>query len=115
MERQRIKKPNQPRYPTNLSEIYTYKDLFVGAVVNLNSFQFHLYDADEYCFKFMEQNTSMFQFSNVQLIKNKLITLLSNSPNEIQQSFKQYDPENKGNISFEQFFRVIKNSTCMSQ
>ena len=111
LERQRIKKPNQPRYPSTISEVYTYKDLHVGAVVHFNNFQFHLYDADEYCFKFMEQNMSMFPYSNVDNLKHKLMdSLTSNSKSELINIFKNFDVEDKGQIDFNTFFGLVKNN-----
>ena len=38
LERMKIKKPNQPPYSTKLPEYYSYKDLYVGAVLVLNNF-----------------------------------------------------------------------------
>lgn len=110
LERQQIKKPNQPRYPTNQSEVYTHKDLHVGAVVCFNSFQFYLYDADEYCYKFMENNPSMFPQSNIQNIKNRLFSqIASRNSNEVQAIFKQYDQQGRGHVAFETFYSLIKN------
>ena len=113
MERQSIKKPNQSRYPTTISEIYTYRDLFVGAVVSINSFQFHLYDADEYCYRFMENNPTLFPFSNAESIKSKILNALANKnahADEAAQIFKPYDGQNTGSIGFETFYNIVKNA-----
>ncbi len=113
MERQKIKKPNQPRYPTDISEVYTYRDLFVGAVLNINNFQFHLYDADEYCYRFMENNPSLFPYSNTQSIKAKILNGLAAKnahADEASQIFKPYDGQNTGNITFEAFYNLVKNT-----
>lgn len=56
LERQRVKKPNQPRYGTQLSEYYQANDMYVGNMVELNRFRFVLIDADEYAFRYMEQH-----------------------------------------------------------
>lgn len=56
LERSRIKKPNQQPYSTDMSQYYLSNDLFVGACVNFNSHIFVLIDADEYAFRYMEQN-----------------------------------------------------------
>lgn len=58
LERQRVKKPNQPRYGVNKSEYYLASDMFVGNTVELNRFRFVLIDADEYAFRYMEQHAS---------------------------------------------------------
>ena len=113
MERQNVKKPNQPRYPTLISEIYTYKDLHVGAVININNYQFHLYDADEYCYRFMESNPTLFTSSNVESIKSKILNALATKnahADEAAQIFKPYDGQNTGSIGFETFFSIVKNT-----
>ena len=46
LERSRVKKPNQERYSTELSQYYVASDLFVGARVLFNNFKFILIDAD---------------------------------------------------------------------
>ena len=58
LERQRVKKPNQPRYGTELSVYYQANDMFVGNTVELNRFKFVIIDADEYAFRYMEQHSS---------------------------------------------------------
>ena len=56
MERGRIKKPNQPRYSTELSEYYQSHELYVGARVEFNNHLFLLIDADEYAFNYMDRH-----------------------------------------------------------
>ena len=56
LERSRVKKPNQERYSTELSQYYSAQDLFVGACVLINNFGFVLIDADEYALQYMEKN-----------------------------------------------------------
>ena len=58
LERGRVKKPNQERYGTQLSEYYMAQDMFIGAVVEFNKFQFMLIDADEYAFSYMEAHAN---------------------------------------------------------
>lgn len=67
LERQRCKKPNQPRYGTQMSEYYQASDMFVGNTVELNRFRFQLIDADEYAFRYMENHSS--EVSGVYLIR----------------------------------------------
>jgi hypothetical protein len=110
LERQKIKKPNQPRHPTSVSEVFTHRDLYVGAVVNFNSFVFHLYDADEYCYEFMENNTNLFPLSDLNETMNRLKRIVaSKESSAIQAIFKQHDRENREYIGFETFFSAIKN------
>ena len=56
MERCRVKQPNQPNYSTTMSNYYLAQDLFVGAHIDVNSHKFVLIDADEYAFRYMENN-----------------------------------------------------------
>lgn len=42
-----------------MSQYYLSNDLFVGACVNFNSHIFVLIDADEYAFRYMEQNSGV--------------------------------------------------------
>lgn len=111
LERQKIKKPNQTRYPTQISEVYTYRDLYVGQVVCFNSYVFHLYDADEYCFRFMEQNPSMFPYSNIDSIRNKLLNVFGQiSQAELTKMFQSAVSANdqQDSILFDDFFRLVK-------
>lgn len=110
LERAKVKKPNQPMYSTKLPEYYGYKDLFVGAVLNLHNFNFVLYDADEYCYKFMEQNPNMFPCSS---ISNALRRFRSLNQAELlaalEANFKKCDTFNSGVIGFNPFFVALKN------
>ena len=56
MERGRIKKPGQEIFKSEMSEYFTASDLFVGAKVVFNNFDFVITDADEYAFRYMEQH-----------------------------------------------------------
>lgn len=56
LERNRIKKPNQERFGTELSEYYLAKELYVGSRVNFHNHMFILIDADEYAFRYMEKH-----------------------------------------------------------
>ncbi len=112
MERMKVKKPNQPPYSTKLPEYYSFKDLYVGAVLVLNNFYFKLYDADEYCYNFMEKNSaSMFPFSNKSYVFNRLRSLMNaDSLANMEMSFKKSDPHSSGLVGFAPFFSIIKNS-----
>ncbi len=82
----------------------------MGAVVNFNSFIFDLYDADEYCYEFMENNTKMFPLSDLNETMARLKKIVSsNEPNEIKNLFKQHDRDNNEQIGFETFFYIVKN------
>lgn len=55
LERERIQKPDQPRFGTELSEYFTARDLYVGSRLNFHGHYFILIDADEYAFLYMEK------------------------------------------------------------
>ena len=56
MERGRVKKPDQPRYSTHLSEYFLAQDLYVGSRVDFNNHLFILIDADEYVFNYLDRH-----------------------------------------------------------
>ena len=59
LERDRIKKPDQPAYSTQTSQYYQANDLYVGAVVEFHKHRFILLDADEYAYNYMERHPEM--------------------------------------------------------
>jgi hypothetical protein len=104
LERMKIKKPNHPPYSTQLPEYYSYKDFYVGAHLKLNEFDFALLDADEYCYKFMEKNSQMFPYSNVQNVHRKLTANLSSEHlNSLESKLRSADSFNSGVVSFKAF------------
>ena len=108
----KIKKPNQPPYSTKLPEYYSYRDLYVGAVIVLNNFYFKLFDADEYCYKFMEKNSSMFEYSNTNSVLRKLQSMLQNEQiNYLENVLKQNDTFNSGFVGLNAFFSAIGSVT----
>ena len=56
LERGRVKRPDQPRFSTELSQYYQAQDLYVGARLNFNGHKFILVDGDEYAFNYMERH-----------------------------------------------------------
>lgn len=110
LERMKIKKPNQPPFSTKLPEYYTYKDLYVGAVLVLNNFYFKLYDADQYCYNFMEKNSnSMFPYSNGAAVFNKIKSMLNQEHiTNMEINLKKSDPHSSGLIGFANFYSIIK-------
>ena len=58
LERCRVKKPNPPRYPVEFSKYFTLCDIYVGAVLDVNKFQFQIIDADDYAYNYLEKHTS---------------------------------------------------------
>ena len=108
LERQRVKKPNQPRYPLEVSEYFDGRDFYVGARLIINSFEFHIFDADEYAFKLMEKESWQFPVANQQLILEKLRQFFTNNYDATAQ-FEQHDPQHKGYFGYETFYCLMKN------
>jgi hypothetical protein len=114
----KIKKPNQPPYSTKLPDYYNYSDFYVGAVLSLNSFLFELYDADEYCYNFMEKNVNIFPYSSLPNVKNKLKNIVQSNGSgsslaNLEAQFKQYDSSNSGLLDFNAFVNSIESITSI--
>uniref|UniRef100_A0A2C9JF73 EF-hand domain-containing family member C2 n=1 Tax=Biomphalaria glabrata TaxID=6526 RepID=A0A2C9JF73_BIOGL len=109
LERNRIKKPNQMRYSTEPSQYYAATDLYVGAHVDFNSFKFVLIDADEYAFKFMEDNSHIFTKSNIDIVLQKIASRLGTNKEDIQAFFARTDPTGSGYIPYEKFREMVLN------
>lgn len=103
-----MKKPNQVRYPLEVSEYFGARDFYVGAHVVINGFEFYLYDADEYAFKLMEKESQIFPVANQRLVLEKLRQLFTNNAEAVSQ-FEQHDPHRRGYFGFETFFNLMKN------
>lgn len=109
LERGKVKKPNQPQYSTKLPEYYTYKDIYVGSVLVLNNFYFQLFDADEYCYKFMEQNSQMFPYSSPNNVISHLRSIVqADTIPAITGSLERFDGAGSGVISFHPFYSAVK-------
>lgn len=109
LERCKVKKPNQPPYSTKLPEYYTYRDIYVGAVLVLNNFCFQLLDADDYCYKFMEQNNQMFPQSNVSNVMHHIRAIAQpESHSALESSLERADRIGNGTLDFNSFYSAIK-------
>ena len=108
LERQRVKKANQPRYPVEVSEYLARTDFYVGARIIINGFDFDIYDADEYAFKVMEKESHLFPVSNQRLILGKVRSFFASNA-DAQPQFQQHDPQRKGYFGYETFFGLMKN------
>ncbi|CAF1383792.1 unnamed protein product, partial [Didymodactylos carnosus] len=108
LERQRIKKPNQTRYPVEISDYFGAEDFYVGACLEINGFIFDLYDADEYAFKLMEEHSHMFSKANRSLIMQKLKDFFTSNSAAVSQ-FDAHDPHRRGYFGFETYYCLMKN------
>jgi len=109
LERCRVKKPNQERYGTELSQYYMAEDLYVGAKVFFNNFCFILIDADEYALQYMEANCNQFQRSNPNQVIAKIAGKLGSNKEDVRSFFSKTDPNGSGYIPYERFREMILN------
>merc|ERR1712110_406897 len=109
LERSRVKKPNQERYSTELSQYYSAQDLFVGACVLINNFGFVLIDADEYALQYMEKNAGEFAKSNPMQVISRLAAKLGTNKEDVRSFFAKTDPSGSGFIPYERFREMVLN------
>jgi len=75
LERGRVKKPNQPRYPVEFSKYFTLCDMYIGAVLEVNKFKFELIDADEYAYMYLEKHADEVRTTAVTVIQTAVWAL----------------------------------------
>uniref|UniRef100_A0A8C5LW21 EF-hand domain-containing family member C2 n=1 Tax=Leptobrachium leishanense TaxID=445787 RepID=A0A8C5LW21_9ANUR len=107
LERRRVKKPGQELYKSELSEYFKAEDLFVGARVCFNGYNFILVDADEYVFNYMEKNANDFPMADIATIISKLKSIAEPRSREIKQLFAANDPGNSTEMPYETFRNVL--------
>ena len=73
IERRRVKKPGQPRYPVQVSELFNATDFYVGARIELENFVFKLLDADEYTLHYMETRPDQVQICIIMYFVSTLL------------------------------------------
>ncbi|XP_002735862.1 EF-hand domain-containing family member C2-like [Saccoglossus kowalevskii] len=108
LERGRIKKPNQPRFSTKLSEYFMATDLYVGSRVDFNCHIFILTDADEYAYRYMEKHAQEFQVADINAILKRLKDVGQANVEQIADFFKRNDPDSLGKIRYEQFRTLLQ-------
>ncbi|KAF5401090.1 EF-hand domain containing 2 [Paragonimus heterotremus] len=111
LERCRVKKPNAERFSTKPPDYYTPHDLYVGAILEMNSFKFELLDADEYALQYMEQHNTEFPYSDVRVIHDKLRPFAQNRCEELQTFAHNQDPDRTGTIGYHQLKCLIDQLT----
>jgi hypothetical protein len=84
--------------------------MFVGAVLILNNFYFQLFDADEYCYSFMEKNSQMFPYSNSSSVLAKLKSISNSETVSILHSnLMKNDTFQSGSVRFGGFYAALKD------
>ena len=81
----------------------------MGTVLVLNNFYFQLFDADEYCYKFMESNPAMFPNSSSSNALSHLRSLMSaDTLPALSANLARGDTYNNGLISFNPFYSGVR-------
>ncbi|TGZ60658.1 hypothetical protein CRM22_008410 [Opisthorchis felineus] len=107
LERGRVKKPNTERFSVDPPDYYSPSDLYVGAEVIFNSFKFFILDADEYAYKYMEEHSAEFPYSNIKKIYDKLRPFVKERCEELNAFGKNQDPNETGTFGFQQLECLI--------
>ncbi|KAL7303856.1 hypothetical protein TKK_0003978 [Trichogramma kaykai] len=71
-KRMLMRLPGQDLFSSEKPRYYGAEHLYLGAVVELNSFKFFIESADEYTLDYMERHSSQFPKANATLIMNKI-------------------------------------------
>lgn len=103
LERSRVKKPGAVSFPVDPTEYYTSSDLYIGALIEVNSFQFQLHDADDYTVRYMEKHYFTYAQSDINVIMSKLKPVVEGRSAELKAFGEHYDPKGTGCLSFDQF------------
>ncbi|XP_031156685.1 EF-hand domain-containing family member C2 [Sander lucioperca] len=112
LERSLIKKPGQQLFKSELSEYFTAQDMYVGATICINNWNFQLLDADEYTLNYMEQHAEEFPKANVGNILSKLRSIQEEKQSEIRKFLTLSDPSNTGFIPYESFRGLLTGLDC---
>lgn len=111
LERGRVKKPNQERYPTTSPEYYNAQDFFVGAQLNINNYVFLLEDADEYAYRYMETHPEEFPVADVRRIISKLSSIARQKADQVKDFFNRQDGNGENSVALDQFRCLLKQMT----
>ncbi|XP_067373326.1 EF-hand domain-containing family member C2 isoform X2 [Channa argus] len=112
LQRARVKKPGQELFKSEMSEYFSAQDLYVGAILCLNSKDFRLVDADEYTLNYMEKHAKEIPKANVGVILSKLGSFSEEKLREIKKFLTLNDPSNTGYIPYESFRNFLMGLDC---
>jgi len=102
IKRGRVKKPNSHEY-------YTQADLYTGGTLELNKFQFVLYQADEYSLSYMESDPESHPMSDVAYIQEQLAPVLMEKKDKLMKAFKEQETKS-GFVSYETLQDVLSEN-----
>ena len=103
LERTRALKPG---HTLQNPSYYNADDLYIGAKIKVNHHKFILGDADEYVFKYMEDNSEEFPQSNAHFIAEKLKNA-GGAMDKIKDAVKSIDTENRGWVGRQAFIQTL--------
>ena len=81
----------------------SFQNLYIGADVTFNNFNFIIMDADEYALRYMEKHPESFPHANIQLILAKLRGPATAHVDKIRAVLCSGDPHNTGSLPYETF------------
>ena len=91
LDRNRILKPGSSLSDPAGPSYYSATDLYVGAVIDIFNRKFTLIDADEYVFKYMEDNKNSYPHANANMVKAKFAQLPKATKSELFNKLKAAD------------------------
>lgn len=114
MERTRVLLPGSSLTDENGPLYYEAKDLYVGGKIGVLSHSFVLLDADEYAYKYMEENPTTFKYSDTPLITTKILGLLRKLDQQARvqmiEKIQNVDIKNNGTISRKNIVAIAKDA-----
>nr|CAH8833815.1 unnamed protein product [Trichobilharzia regenti] len=111
LERSKVKKPGSKLFDSKPMEYYKPIDLYIGAILDFNTFIFELINADDYTLDYMEKNYLQFIKSDRRLIMNKLKEFIQDRCDEMMKCAMNEDPSGTGTISYNQMKCLIDQLT----
>ena len=106
-----MKKPKkeQPEDSSLHSSYYSAQDIYVGAMLEVQSHVFLITAADDYVFDFMERDAHREQFShsNIRAVTNKVAAKVGDQFKSLMARFMRDDPTDTGEVSESVFRRIL--------
>mmetsp|Transcript_25837 Transcript_25837/g.45893 ORF Transcript_25837/g.45893 Transcript_25837/m.45893 type:complete len:613 (-) Transcript_25837:347-2185(-) len=96
LERMKIKNPQ-----TN--EWFEPAEFFLGAVLEINKYQFRLIKADEFTLKYMEGDAGTFPHADIDRIQKQLREVFKHKNHQIRKVFRGMDEDKDGKLSYAEF------------
>eukprot|EP01025_Chloroclados_australasicus_P017340 TRINITY_DN18824_c1_g1_i1.p1 TRINITY_DN18824_c1_g1~~TRINITY_DN18824_c1_g1_i1.p1 ORF type:complete len:529 (-),score=54.52 TRINITY_DN18824_c1_g1_i1:308-1894(-) len=94
-------------YKPGTEEPYNYKDLYVGAHVDIHGRVFELLEADEYTYTYMENNKHMFIMADPDAIMKLLRAQVRGNEEQMRTCFIEIDKDGSGELSTTEFLTAL--------